>query len=343
MSEPVFYRKYRPGAFGEVIGQDQIVKVLEGALKLGRVAHAYLFAGPRGTGKTSVARILAKALGCQPVDLVEIDAASSGRVDEIRELREGVSSLPFASPYKVYIIDEAHMITREGFNALLKTLEEPPPYVIFILATTEAERLPETIVSRCQTFQFQKPGLVDLKKFIDRISEKEKLKIDPAAAELIALLGDGSFRDTAGILQKAAAISADKKLSAAEIEEVTGAPPTRLIADFIKALVAADLPAALALAVKAGEERYQTAVFLQLVLRRLRLSLIAKLSPSLFAKFEADLAAEDQILIKEVGSQAGSEKLPGLLRGLLAAYETVRLSALPELTLELALAELLVK
>ena len=157
MSESVLYRKYRPQSFKEVLGQEHVVEALEGAIRLGRVAHAYLFSGSRGTGKTSVARILAKALGTSETDLYEIDAASNRGIDDIRLLRDGVSAVPFESKRKVYIIDEVHMLTKEAFNALLKTLEEPPPHVIFILATTELEKVPETIISRCQTFSFKRP------------------------------------------------------------------------------------------------------------------------------------------------------------------------------------------
>ena len=151
MSEAL-YRKYRPENFDEVLGQDHIVTTLSESLKLGNVAHAYLFSGGRGTGKTTMARILARAVNCSENDLYEIDAASNRGIDDIRELREAVNTLPFESPYKVYIIDEVHMLTKEAFNALLKTLEEPPAHALFILATTEMDKLPETIVSRCQTF-----------------------------------------------------------------------------------------------------------------------------------------------------------------------------------------------
>ena len=140
MNDVVLYRKYRPQNFEEVLGQDHVVAVLRNAVKLNRVSHAYLFSGPRGTGKTSVARILAKSVGCEDIDLLEIDAASSRGIDEIRALRASVCFSPFKSPYKVYVIDEVHMLTREAFNALLKTLEEPPKHAIFILATTELRK-----------------------------------------------------------------------------------------------------------------------------------------------------------------------------------------------------------
>ena len=160
----VLYRKYRPQNFEEVLGQDHIVSVLKNAVKTGRVSHAYLFSGSRGTGKTSLARILAKEAGCSDVDLIEIDAASSRGIDEIRALREAVRFSPMQGQVKVYIIDEVHMLTKEAFNALLKTLEEPPAHAIFILATTELDKVPETIISRCQNFSFRKISEEVLKK-----------------------------------------------------------------------------------------------------------------------------------------------------------------------------------
>src|SRR3989344_6343971 len=151
-SSGVLYRKYRPQKFADVIGQEHIVKVLEGAVALGNISHAYLFSGTRGTGKTSMARILSRAIGTSANDLVEMDAASNRGIDDIRDIRESVNTLPFESKYKVYIIDEVHMLTRDAWNAFLKTLEEPPAHVVFIMATTEIEKVPETVVSRCQTF-----------------------------------------------------------------------------------------------------------------------------------------------------------------------------------------------
>src|SRR3990167_9984640 len=160
----VFYRKYRPQKFDEIIGQENTVKILKNAIKENRLAHAYLFAGPRGTGKTTIARILAREAGCAEEDIVEIDAASSRGIDEARALREAVHILPLRSRYKIYIIDEVHMLTKEAFNALLKTLEEPPKHTIFILATTELAKVPDTVASRTQRFESTKIGLADIIK-----------------------------------------------------------------------------------------------------------------------------------------------------------------------------------
>ena len=177
----VFYRKYRPKKFDEVIGQDHIVNILKNAVTQKRIAHAYLFSGPRGTGKTTLARILAKEAGCFEEDIVEIDAASQRGIDEARALREAVYILPLRSPFKVYIIDEVHMLTKEAFNALLKTLEEPPRHTIFILATTELIKVPDTVVSRTQHFQFGRIGIADTVKELNMIINSEEIKAEDEA------------------------------------------------------------------------------------------------------------------------------------------------------------------
>src|SRR3990167_9062894 len=220
--ETALYRKYRPKIFEEVFGQEHIVKVLESSIKLGNIAHAYIFSGSRGTGKTSVARIFAKEIGTSANDIIEIDAASNTSVDDIRALNDSISTLPFDSKYKVYILDEAHMLSKSAWNALLKTLEEPPKHVIFVLATTELEKVPETVISRCQGFSFKKPSEQVLKEVISGAVKKEGKKLSNDAVELIALLGDGSYRDAYGILQKVTTVSSGKEISAEDVEKVTG-------------------------------------------------------------------------------------------------------------------------
>jgi DNA polymerase-3 subunit gamma/tau len=209
------YRKYRPQTFSDVVGQEQAVDLLTGAIKQQKISHAYLFCGGRGTGKTTVARIVARDIGCNDEDIIEIDAASNRGIDEIRELREAVRTAPFSSPYKVYIIDEAHMLTKEAANALLKTLEEPPSHVIFILATTDPEKLPQTIVSRCQKVVFKNPDIDTLSKRLMYVAEREggpKLTLE--SAKKIAIHGKGSYRDALGVLEQVL-------ISAAKLLEVT--------------------------------------------------------------------------------------------------------------------------
>ena len=230
------YRQYRPSTFEEVRGQEHIVSTLEKSIKNNKIAHAYLFSGGRGTGKTSVARILAAALGVSDKDLYEIDAASNRGIDDIRELREGVYAMPFSSPYKFYIIDEAHMLTKEAWNALLKTLEEPPSHAIFVLATTERDKVPDTIQSRCEVYTFKQPTREILAQIVADVAVSEGYSLEGAGAELIALLAEGSFRDALSILQKVLSVAEGKKITIADVESVSGAPRGELVRQIIQGL-----------------------------------------------------------------------------------------------------------
>ena len=337
MNEIALYRKYRPQIFKDVLGQEHIVKVLEGSIELGNISHAYLFAGSRGTGKTSIARIFARAIGCSDNDLYEIDAASNRGIDDIRELRESVSTLPFESPYKVYIIDEVHMLTKEAFNALLKTLEEPPKHVVFILATTEIEKLPETVVSRCQVFTFKKPSQKILKELVLNIAKKEGFRLEPSSADLIAILGEGSFRDTQGILQKILSFSKDKKISVEEVEEVAGAPRAGLVNDFIKSVDDKDLPAGLEAIKSAVLNNIDMLVYLKMILRKMRTILLLKYAKNMETSIKEEYSEEDFNFLKELSSKKDSNINSITLLEMLGAYDSISRANIPELPLELAL------
>lgn len=222
------YRKYRSKSFADVVGQDHITSLLNEAVKRGVISHAYLFTGPRGTGKTSVARILAHTINDLPyeddsthLDIIEIDAASNRRIDDIRDLRDKVHIAPTSAKYKVYIIDEVHMLTGESFNALLKTLEEPPAHVIFILATTELHKVPATIISRTQRFHFRPGTTVVLTQHLKNVASAEHINISEEALQLIAEHGDGSFRDSLSILDQVSSLSTDK-ITDESIEHLLG-------------------------------------------------------------------------------------------------------------------------
>jgi len=341
MSEIALYRKYRPGQWDEVLGQEHIIEVLKGALLNDKVAHAYLFYGTRGTGKTTVARIFAREIGVSANDVYEIDAASNRGIDDIRQLRDAVNVLPLESPYKVYIIDEVHMLTKEAFNALLKTLEEPPRHVIFILATTELEKLPETVVSRCQTFTFKKPNHELLKQVVLNTAKKEGLELESASADLIALLGDGSFRDTLGILQKVTAFSGDKKIAREEVERIVGAPSAKLVNDVLSAIAERKLSDGLASIHTAVEHNVDMKVYAKLILRKLRAVLLLRYAPEMTGKIAEDFSEEDTVFLKGHAGEKESALNSKVLEEFLGAYQRIGYSYIPQLPLELALIKLI--
>ena len=256
MAYVALYRAYRPKTFQDVIGQEAVIQTLQNALKFNQTSHAYLFSGPRGTGKTSIAKIFAKAINCfqedqevydhcemyhplkasDMTDIIELDAASNNGVDEIRDIRDKVKFMPSIGKYKVYIIDEVHMLTTGAFNALLKTLEEPPQHVIFILATTEIHKIPQTILSRCQRFDFTLVSTDKIIKKIDEIASKEAIKITKEATKAIAILGGGSVRDSISLLDQVRAYAA-AEITEEIVYQVTGAVSSKDLQELLQAIV----------------------------------------------------------------------------------------------------------
>lgn len=337
------YRKYRPQSFSEVVGQDHIVRAISGALEAGKISHAYLFCGPRGIGKTTTARIIAHELGSSANDIYELDAASNRGIDDVRSIRENVGTMPFDSKYKIYILDEVHMFTKEAWNALLKTIEEPPNHVIFILATTELEKIPETIVSRCQTFIFKKPTEVILTKFIEGVAKKEGYKLEGGVAELIALLADGAFRDALGTLHKVLSFSKDKFIKQEEVEAITGAPNTTLVNDFLSALAGKDIEKGYLCIEKASEQNIDMLVYLKMILSKLRYALMLRYAPASRKSIEKNISENDMQFIEKLISTKPEHISSTALSILLEAFQSLRFAVISEIPIELALVKILEK
>jgi DNA polymerase-3 subunit gamma/tau len=356
MPAKALYLKYRPQTFQDVQGQDHVTHTLRNALVLNRIAHAYLFTGTRGTGKTSTARILAKAVNCldpEPanrpcntcaicraineerlLDLVEIDAASNTGVDNIRDLRDKIDFRPNEARYKVYIIDEVHMLSPSAFNALLKTLEEPPPHVIFILATTEVNRVPATISSRCQRFDFKRATLQELMQQLGDIAKKEGMDLEPAALELVARQANGSFRDGTSLLDQLTAYSGDT-ITLGHVRVLLGAAAREIIHEICAALGARDIGrgiAALDAAVDAGADPRQIARDVVEYLRGVLMFVV---------KSEATLQADEEMRneMRALAAQMNAEQCARAIRLFSQAVFDLRSSASPTLPLEMALVE----
>lgn len=336
MSKTVLYRKYRPQSFEEVLGQDHIVPILKSAVKTGRISHAYLFSGSRGTGKTSLARILAKEAGCSDIDLIEIDAASSRGIDEIRALREAVRLSPMQGKVKVYIIDEVHMLTKEAFNALLKTLEEPPAHAIFILATTELDKVPETIISRCQNFSFRKISEDVLKKALKNIAKKEGFDIDDGAAGIIVLGAEGSFRDAQGILDQMISLG-EEKITEETARRFLSAPSREVIEKFITAILEKNAKTGME-AIQTGlEKNIDVKILYKIVLRDLRSVILLKLAPGTRKQIQDSYSEKEFKFLEYCKALAKPGELERALKIMLEYYETRSHSYLPQTPLELAL------
>ncbi len=363
------YRKYRPATFAELIGQELVVTILREAAKQDKLAHAYLFAGPRGTGKTTTARLIAKIANCErrakdekfrakgepcnacetcagidsgnSFDVIEIDAASNRGIDEIRNLKESVRRAPSSSRSKIFIIDEAHQLTKDAANALLKTLEEPPAYAILILATTEAEKIPATIISRTQQFYFKHVPLRKIAEKLEKIAAAEKIKVGKETIDLIAASGEGSFRDSESLLDQLIALGEDK-ITLETVESLVGKVSFRKVAEFAQLLLENKLEESIKTLSEIYDGGYNVAQFTKDLIQYLRRTAVLKYNPKMKELFEKELT-EDNVS-KLIGqAKLFKDEHIALLKNLIQAYSQMRYSHFPIIPLEVAIIESLNK
>lgn len=355
MDYQVSARKYRPGTFDEVVGQSHVVQTLMNAVETKRIAHAYLFSGTRGVGKTTIARILAKALNCEKgptghpcntcancleiaqgssVDVMEIDGASNTSVDDVREIRENVKFSPFRGHYRVYIIDEVHMLSNSAFNALLKTLEEPPAHVVFIFATTEIHKIPATILSRCQHYNFRRIARQEIIDRLRHVAAQDGLTIEDRSFTALARASEGSMRDALSLLDQAVAFGGNA-IAHADLEVLLGAVPQELVHGMIGAVLRQDSPAALAVLATLLDQGHDLKAFCADVVEYLRNLLVVSVVPSgpeLRGLIEASQEDIQQLAGEAV--QVTPEQLQELLTYFSQAEDSLRYSAHPRFVLE---------
>ncbi|MFA5110338.1 MAG: DNA polymerase III subunit gamma/tau [Desulfobaccales bacterium] len=355
MAYQVLARKWRPQTFEEVVGQEPITRTLQNALAAGRVAHAFLFNGPRGVGKTSVARILAKALNCvngptphpdntcqlcqeitngSSLDVLEIDGASNRGIDEVRDLREKIKYMPTQGKYRVYIIDEVHMLTKEAFNALLKTLEEPPAHAVFILATTEPHKVPVTIMSRCQRYDFRRIPTGMIQAHLAKLAEQEGWQIDPEGLALVARAAEGGLRDAQGFLDQVVTFGGEG-VSAAEIARILGVTDRGALLGALQAIIERNGPDLLNLIEELYNQGQDLRRFYQELMLYARHLLVAGLHPE--ARQLAAVADTEWDELTRLARRVPAVHLHNLLSVLLQGEEELKKSPNPRLALEVLL------
>lgn len=383
----VLYRKYRPQTFEELTGQEHVVRTLKGALSSGRIGHAYLFSGPRGVGKTTTARLLAKALNCanfpristgnsdgklsirrsfseggqypcnkcssciainigNSLDIIEIDGASNRGIDEIRNLKDSARVAAASGGYKVFIIDEVHMLTPPAFSALLKTIEEPPAHVIFILATTESHKIPATILSRVQRFEYKKITLDQIVQRLQKIAKLEKVTLDKDAAMAIAHSAEGALRDAESSLTKLVSFAGDPSIGSGQVEitleqvkAVLGIVPSEVHFGFLKSLLTSESKISLGMIENLYESGVNLDVFLKQFVNYLRLVLLWKVNPEL-AWSSGKVSEEEEQQWSGMLTAVPNEKLIKIINKMVGIKNEIKNSPIPQLPLELAVMEI---
>jgi DNA polymerase-3 subunit gamma/tau len=350
------YRRHRPGSFDEVVGQQHVVRTLRNAVEQDKVHHAYLFVGSRGTGKTSMAKILARSLNCErggptvtpcgecescvtiasgtSIDVIEMDAASNRSVDDVRDLRERVAYAPAGGHWKVYILDEAHMLTKEAWNAFLKTLEEPPPKTVFVLATTESHKVMATIADRCQRFDFQRPSLEQISEVLNRVAVEESIEVDAGAVAMIARSASGSFRDALGTLDQLVAFGGNK-VGLDEVLEMLGAADAELLFDAVDAVVAEDPKAVLLGVEKMARSGRDPSQFARDLLAHLRFLLVTQTTGEVPTSFV--VTATDSARLQSQAAAVGTASLIRTIDELATALTAVREGDDARMAVEIAL------
>ena len=357
MDYQVSARKYRPGTFDDVIGQSHVVQTLMNAVSTKRIAHAYLFSGTRGVGKTTVARILAKALNCErgptsrpcdtcencreiaqgnSVDVIEIDGASNTSVDDVREIRENVKFTPFRGQFRVYIIDEVHMLSNSAFNALLKTLEEPPAHVVFIFATTEIHKIPATILSRCQHYNFRRIARTEIIERLRHVAAQDQLTLEERSFLALARASEGSMRDALSLLDQAIAYGG-KAINHADLELLLGAVPEELVQELIRAIMAQDSPAALTSLATLLDRGHDLRAFCAEVVEHIRNLLVAAVVPGT-AELRGliEISQDDLHQLSMDAKALTPEQLQELMAIFIQAEDSLRFSSHPRFVMETA-------
>lgn len=359
------YRRYRPRTLADVIGQESVVGVLQNAARQSKIGHAYLFYGPRGSGKTTAARILAKLANCEKraedgqfretgepcnecrpcmeidegraLDVLEIDAASNRGIDEIRSLKEGIRLSPTSHRYKVFIVDEAHQLTKEAFNALLKMLEEPPPHAIFVLATTEFEKIPATIASRTQRLNFKRVPILRIKEKLTQVVKGEQIAVSEDALELIAASADGSFRDAESLLEQVISLGAG--MDARSVERLLGKVGFRTTAEVAGFLLRGDLEKTIEALARIDEAGHNLVQLAHDLIHYLRRALVLSFDSKMRSVFDQELTTDELALLAEHAALCAADRHIPLLKSLIEAYSQMRYSPFAIVPLEVAIIE----